>query len=51
MTKMSRIKALKGRSKGQQKRRKREAVEEATAKSMAGVTEIVRNGKRRFPRS
>jgi hypothetical protein len=48
--KMSKIKAFKGRSKGQRKRRKGEAVEAAVDKAMDGVTEIVRHGIRRFPR-
>ena len=48
--KMSKIKAFKGRSKGQRKRRKGEAVEAAVDKAMDGVTEIVRHGVRRFPR-
>ena len=48
--KMSKLKAFKGRSKGQRKRRKREAVQAAVDKAMDGVTEIVRHGKRRFPR-
>jgi hypothetical protein len=48
--KMSKLKAFKGRSKGQQKRRKQEAVEAAVDKTLDGVTEIVRHGIRRFPR-
>jgi hypothetical protein len=48
--KMSKLKAFKGRSKGQRKRRKVEAVEAAVDKAMDGVTEIVRHGIRRFPR-
>lgn len=49
--KMSKFKAFKGRSKGQRKRRKGEAVNTAIEKAMDGVTEIVRHGIRRFPRS
>jgi hypothetical protein len=48
--KMSKLKAFKGRSRGQRKRRKKEAVEDAVDKALAGVSEIVRNGVRRFPR-
>ena len=43
---MSKLKAFKGRSKGQTKRRKREAVK----KVLDGVGMIERDGKVRFPR-
>jgi hypothetical protein len=50
--KMSKLKAFKGRSKGQTKRRKREATKKAVNASFDGVTMIARkDGKVRFPRS
>ncbi len=51
MPKMSKLNAFKGRSKGQQKLRKREAIEATIDAAFYGVTEIVRHGIRRFPRS
>src|SRR5712692_10279434 len=44
------LKAFKGRSTGQNKRRKCEAIKPAADKAMEGVTEIVRPNVRRFPR-
>jgi len=48
MSKTSKLRAFKGRSRG---RRKREAVEAARDAALDGVAEIVRHGVRRFPRT
>jgi hypothetical protein len=49
--KMSKLKAFKGRSGGQRKRRKGEAVKKAVDAAFEGVTMIARkDGKVRFPR-
>lgn len=50
--KMSKLNAYKGRSRGQQPRRKREAIKKALDSAFEDVTMIARkDGKVRFPRS
>jgi len=50
MSKKSKLAAFKGRSKGQRKRRKREAIKNAVDKAMDGSVHTVRKGIHRFPR-
>jgi len=50
MAKKTKLAAFKGRSKGQRKRRKTEAVKKAVDGAMEGVVHTVRAGIHRFPR-